>query len=167
MSKLEIALLVGAESKSWLERLEKALAKLETLNGPVVSDDDDEEDIKPTKGKKPKAFDDDDEEEAPEETESENDEDEEDKPVKGKGKKPKAFDDDDEEEEDIKPAKKGKAKKLTIDDCNDACKERAAAGGKKGRKEVLALLKENFGTESVSEIEESDYAELIRVMKEE
>jgi hypothetical protein len=82
-----------------------------------------------------------------------------------------AIADDEEEDEGFMeaPAKKApakKAKKLTVDDVNDACKERAArTGGKEGRAEVLALLKKNFKTASVSEVKPEDYEKLVKIMK--
>lgn len=86
------------------------------------------------------------------------------------GKKAAAkFDDDQADEDFTTPAKKtAKAKKLTIDDVNDACKARAKeeGGGKAGRDAVLKLLKKNFKTQSVSDIEETDYARAVEVMNE-
>lgn len=99
--------------------------------------DDDDDDFKPTKGspkKQAKSFDD----EEPEETENESDD--EAPPKKAKGKK---------------------SKKITSDDVNDACKKRASGDR---RKEVLAILKKQFKTESVSDIEEDQYADVIKAM---
>lgn len=75
-----------------------------------------------------------------------------------------------EEQEDFTtPAAKApakKAKKLTVDDVNDACKVRAAhTGGKEGRTEVLAILKKNFRTTSVSELKPEQYAAVIKAME--
>lgn len=81
-----------------------------------------------------------------------------------------SFDDDSFEEEEVKEApKKGKGKaapKVTIDQVNDACKERVKKiGGPDARKKVLALLKKNFGVTSVSELEPSQYADVVASMK--
>lgn len=107
------------------------------------------------------------------------DDDDEDFAPKAEGKKSKAaasFDDEAEEAETDdddadfttpapKAEKKTKAKKLTIDDVNDACKARAAkTGGKAGRQEVLALLKKKFKTESVSDLKVEQYADAITAM---
>jgi hypothetical protein len=63
------------------------------------------------------------------------------------------------------PAAK-KAKKLTIDDVNDACMARSRQiGGKEGRIEVLAILKKKFKTTSVTDLEPEQYADVIKVMK--
>lgn len=88
-----------------------------------------------------------------------------------------AFDDDDvqldaevadDDEDDFKApaaAKKAPAKKLTLDDVNDACKARAKrTGGPEGRKEVLALLKKHFKASSVSELKPEQFAKAIEVM---
>lgn len=165
--KLEIAVLAGAESKQFLVDLTKQIDRLEAaLKGapaaksapakntaPVDADEEvetseDDEDFAPKKAAKGKkaaaAFDDEEETEAEE-----------------------AASDDDEGFMEAAPAKKAapKAKKLTVDDINDACKARAAAtGGKEGRAEVLALLKKHFKTTSVSEVKPEDYAKLIKVM---
>ena len=73
-----------------------------------------------------------------------------------------------EEEEEAPPKKKGKAakvKKLTTDDLNDACKARVARliedgngkiTGKMARDNVLKLLKKNFETDTVSDIDDQD-----------
>jgi hypothetical protein len=168
---MELQILVGAESKEWLKdaealvnRLEKVLKAISTnssLKGKDIvegeedeevtarADNEDDEDFaapsKKKAGKKAKSFDDDEDETAE---------------LKA------AATDDDEDEEFEKPTKK-KAKKLTVDDVNDACKERAAdeGGGKEGRKVVLGILKKKFKVESVSELEETQYAAVISAMK--
>jgi len=70
----------------------------------------------------------------------------------------------DEDLDDTDDEEVAKAKKVTIDSVNDACKKRAAAGGKKGRAEVLAILKKKFKTESVSDLEPEDYQKCIDAM---
>lgn len=93
------------------------------------------------------------------------------KPVK----KAKGFDDEDGEveaaaesdEEEFEAPTKKKAKKLTVDDVNDACKERATdeGGGKVGRSAVLAILKKKFKVTSVTDLDEKQYAAVISAMK--
>ncbi len=74
-------------------------------------------------------------------------------------------DDDDAGFTDAPPAKK-KAKKITLEDVNEACKARAkATGGKEGRAEVLKILKKQFKTESVSSLDEDQYADVIEAME--
>lgn len=72
----------------------------------------------------------------------------------------------DDDEDFTTPAKKtAKAKKVTVAQVNDACKARAKSGGKKGRDEVLAILKKQFKTESISEIKPERYADVIAAME--
>ncbi len=165
--KLELGIMAGAESKAWLADLTTQIDRLEKLAGGLApkgkakaapeseSDDEDENDdeeededfgSKKTKGKKAASSFDDDEESEEEEEEEEEEEDE-----------------DEEEEEDEKPAKK--AKKLTIDDVNDACKARAKGAGKKGRDEVLSILKKKFKVASVTELKPEQYAKAIAAME--
>ena len=58
-----------------------------------------------------------------------------------------------------------KVKKITLAEVNDACKAKAKAGGKDGRKQVLSLLQKHFKTESISEIKPENYGKLIEIMK--
>jgi hypothetical protein len=160
MAKLELALLVGEESKAFLSELTKQLDRMEKLGDktqPVVDEEADEAeeteeeaeaDFTAKPAKKPRAKkapkpDEDDEEEVEEADEAEETE-EDDEPV---------------------PAKKAKAKKLTIDDCNDAAKALAASLGKKGVERVKALMEKHFQTQTLSELEESDYESFIALMK--
>lgn len=55
-----------------------------------------------------------------------------------------------------------KAKKVTLAEVNDACRARAS-GGK--RDEVLAILRKNFNTESISELKPDQYAQALALMK--
>lgn len=145
--KLELGIMAGAESKAFLVDLTKQIDRLEKLYG----------------GKKTAVEADDEETETEVEAAADSDDDEDFTPVKKtKAKAAKSFDDDedDAEEEEVKPAKK--AKKITLDDVNDACKARAAGGR---RKEVLAILKKKFKTESVSTLEPEQYPALIAAMK--
>lgn len=73
--------------------------------------------------------------------------------------------DDEEPAPKKEAAKTGKAKKVTLEEVNAACHARAAAGGKKGRAEVLAILKKNFKTETISEIKPEQYGKLVSLMK--
>ncbi len=170
MAGLEIKVLAGAESKAFLvdltkvvDRMERAagilagkteVAEVETDDDVPAADEGDDDDfaVKPVKAA-----------------------------VKGAAKKTAAaFEKDDtpaeaeaEEESDdftATPAKAAKTKparvkKITLDDVNDACKARAKAGGKKGRAEVLAILKKNFKTESVSDLDEDQYSTCIELME--
>lgn len=167
--KLEIALLAGDETKKFLHSLTKQIDRLEALSkiSPEAEDDteafaNDENDNdfeakQPSKSKAAKAsFDDGDEDEAESEDAKDEGDDEEQAEVE------------EEETEDEEPplAAKKKAKKLTVDDCNDAAKELARSiGGKPGREKVLSLMKKYFKTESVSELKSEQYAKFIEVMK--
>ncbi len=173
--KLELALLAGAETKQFLVDLTKQIDRLEALSGKAATAPAKSTAVKSVKNTAPV--------DADEEGEESN-EDDDFAPKKNAGKKAaaSAFEEDEDESEEAKasdeagdddegfmdaPPKKApaKAKKLTVDDINDACKARAAAtGGKEGRTEVLALLKKHFKTSSVSEIKPDDYAKLIKVM---
>ncbi len=120
-------------------------------------EDEDDEEEKPKKKKSKKVADDEDEDED-DEVESDEDEDDSDEDEES--------DEDEDEDEDPPPKKKKKGgKKVTVADVNDACKKRAKAGGKKGRKEVLAILKKNFKTESISDIKPEKYAAVIAAME--
>lgn len=170
MAKLEIELLAGPETKAALCKLEALVERLEAaacMNLPKAEFEDEKE-----------------------EAEAE-DQDDEDftaaAPAKKKGKKEKAksFDDDEETEEVVAEEEweaeedvpsslkktgetkvKTKAKKITLDDCNDAAKALASSiGGKPGREKVLALMKKHFGTQSVSELDDDQYEEFCSVMK--
>lgn len=156
--KLEIAVLAGAESKAWLVSFTKQVDRLEKIMG----------------GKKVAATED------VEETEVEETEDDDDFAPAPKAKAAAAkktatttFDEDDEvvetheDDEDEAPVKKtAKAKKLTVDDVNDACKAyaRENGGGKEGREAVLKILKKHFKTTSVSTLEATDYAKAIKLL---
>lgn len=169
MAGLEIKVLAGAESKAFLVDFTKQIDRLERLTGGKglkavaadaedTSDDDapaetetDDDDFAPKVAKATKAaakataasFDDDD---APAATETDDD------------------DDADFKAPPAKTAKAAKPKKLTVDDVNDACMARAKAGGKKGREEVLAILKKKFKTQSVSDLSEDQYAACVAAM---
>lgn len=162
--KLEFDFIAGAETKAFLANLTKQIDRLEKLSGIKVA---------PVKA-------------APEVEETDTDEDDDFTPKKAVAKAKKAIakfeeededesdgeeveEDAEEEDEDFKtppPAsKKAKAKKVTVDDVNDACKARAAAtGGKEGRNEVLAILKKKFKTTSVSDLKPEQYAQAIEAM---
>lgn len=186
--KLDMAILAGPESKQFLVELTRQIDRLERItnhfNGaknpveaeetPEVDDDedDDEEEVVPApkavkKSKAPpapKSFDEDDadEEETVEAAESEDDEDEE-------AAAPAVSDDDDDEDEGFtEPAPKAKkgakaAKKLTMDDVNDACKERARGEG--GRDAVLKILQKKFKTKTVRSLKPEQFQSCIEAMK--
>lgn len=175
--EMECKILAGAESKAWLAEFAKHVDRLEKMAGnfqaskasPATeaeetteeSEETEEEDFTsaPKKAGRPKgpknkakaSFDEDDDTEEETETATEEEAEEE-----------------SEEEEadpiDMAEMKKGKAKKITVDMVNDACKKLAASKGKAGRAHVLALLKKHFKTESVSEIDEADYAKALKVL---
>lgn len=194
MSRLELVIMAGAESKKFLaditsqfDRIEKLCSKhLNSKGGKAaLADDADEEEsedeeIDPPakKGKKAAKFEDADEESDDEEESDESEDEEEEAPAKKtKGKKAAKFEDDDadeeeseeaddaedEEEEALAKKTKGgkKAPKLTIDDVNDACMDRA---GRSNRSEVLGLLKKHFKIKSVTELEPGDYEACIKLM---
>lgn len=151
MAKLELALLVGADSKEFLAQLTDVVERLEALklDGSIDRkaqaeeiDEDQDEDFTPKTKAAKKAVKDFDEDEDLEAASS------------------------DETEDDFTDKKTTKkAKKLTVDDVNDACKARAAqTGGKEGRNEVLAILKKKFKTTSVSELKPEQYAAAISAM---
>ena len=162
--KMEIAVLAGAESKQFLVDLTKIVERMEAAIGktPAVTktspkadpvEETEESDFAPAPKKKAKApsFEDQADEAPP------------------KAKKAAAPVEDETDENDFMtpPKKATKAKKLTVDDVNDACKAKALAegGGKVGRSKVLAILKKNFQTESVSELTPDQYAEAIEALE--
>lgn len=169
MAKLEIALLAGAESKNFLLDLTTQIDRLEKITKSLTDavkkdsaslppeedvDTDDDSDFeepkaksKPPKKKESNSFDDEDEEDEDEIDEAQIEETE-------------IEEGDDFEAEE--PPKKRKAKKVTIEDCNDAAKELAKS---KGREKVLALMTKHFKTRSVSEVKADDYAKFVEVMK--
>lgn len=63
---------------------------------------------------------------------------------------------------DEKP-KKGRPKKLTLDDVNDACKK---AAGKTTRAKVLKVLEKKFEVSSVSDLEPAQYEDVIEALGE-
>lgn len=159
MSKIELALLVGAESKQWLSDLQATVAKLEKLQGKKPKEEpeadepeeDDDEELAPKKKKKAKSVDLDDDADEEEETESD--------------------DEDDADEEEETPKKSTKKKKLTDDDVNTACKERVARlmesdgmDQKEARAEVVGILKKKFKVKNVAELEPEQYEAVIKVM---
>lgn len=155
MGKLELVVMAGSESKAFLASLTEQLDRLEKLHGVMT-------------GKKVATSITEDAEET-----TETDEEEElIAPVNKTATKKAAasFDDEevhsDDDEEEAPVAKKTKAKKVTLDDVNDACKARAASvGGKEGRSEVLTILKKKFKTTSVSELKPEQYAAVIAAME--
>lgn len=178
MARLELALLVGQESKKWLANFEALVKRLENATAGATS-------------KKAKALDDDDEDsetesESDDDTETTTDEDDDsDDDVSVHRRSAKGFDSEDDnegesedeseneesesdesEDEEEKPVKKQANKKITIETVNDACKAKAAKiGGKEGRLAVLKVLKKKFKTETISDLKPDQYAAVIAAMK--
>lgn len=180
--KLELGIMAGAESKAFLVDLTKIVERFEKVARTLRSEEeikaagglgedeeveDEELEVQPKKRgpkKKAKAVEEDEENEeddlssddAPDSDKSE----EKEKPAK---RKAKSFDDmdEDESEEEEAPKKSAKSKKITIDDVNDACMERAT---RTKRAEVLAILKK-FGVKSVTDLDEEDYSDVIKAMQ--
>lgn len=152
MAKLELALLVGEESKTFLANLTEVVERLEAVSSQKLAktvdkekDDEDDDFAPPAKKaamvKAVKQFDDED-----------------DDGEAGDG-------DTSDDEDDFTGKSSKKAKKLTLEDVNDACKKRAAEiGGKEGRTQVLTILKKKFKTQSVSELKPDQYAAVIASM---
>lgn len=192
MGKIDLALLVGEESKKWLARLEVQLDRLEQLSGKVSSiltkgkkvkdeeeeddnggEEEEEETVKPVKRGK-KSLDEDDKEEDDEDDKEEDDEEEEeDDDVEKEEDDEEVSDDeddsdDDDDDDEPKPMRKTKGKTPTIKDVNAACKARARVETKKGKKGfnvVKKILLKKFKTASISEIDKSKFAAVIAVMK--
>ena len=161
MAELKLSLLVGSETKDFLADLTAVVERLEAVGNTIKkgkakdtadaeeeSDSEEDEDFapKPKKSKKANSFDEDEEEAAEEEAEEDSD--------------------DEEEEEKPAPKKAKKAKKVTSDDVNDACKKLAKhIGGKDGIAKVKTVLKKKFKTDSVANLEEDQYAACIKAME--
>lgn len=178
--ELAIKFLAGKESKEFLveltglvERLEKVMAVGGSVTNNVTN-------IGGTKKKAAKAEPEEEEEELESEAAEETEEEEEDfAPKKKSAKKAKAaaFEEEEEseeaeeteEEEDFTaPAKKTKglkAKKITLDEVNDACKAKALSFGNGGVAKVRALLKKTFKSESVTALKPEQYAECVALME--
>ncbi len=164
--KLELAILAGDESKKFLVDLTKQIDRLEKLSGK--------------KAKASEETEEEEEVETEEETEVEDDDDDFSEKAPAKKGKTEDFDDEeveesaDEEEEEApeeKPKRGRKPKKLTSDDVNAACKDNVHAqiergtGSKEARSNVVALLKKKFKVSSVSDLEEDQYADVIKALK--
>ena len=158
MANMEMGIVVTEEAKQFLEKLTKQIDRLEELSKEHLTLGEVEDELKTDGGKNDIEV----EELADEVVEGEDDFA---KPTPTAKKGKKSFDDDEEAEEAPAP-KKGKAKKLTNDDCNDAAKELAASiGGKKGIDTVRSLMKKHFNTDSTSELEPEQFADFIACMK--
>jgi uncharacterized cupredoxin-like copper-binding protein len=79
-----------------------------------------------------------------------------------------SFDEDDEDVKEEEPpaakktaAKKEKAKKITLDDVNDACRAHAAA---RGRAATLAVLQKKFKTHSVTALKPEQWESCVAAM---
>lgn len=163
MAKLELALLVGEQSKGFLASLTKQIDRLEalTVGGAVKTkavdaedddteaSDDAEEFAAPKKALKKAAA------KSSFEDEEESEDEEEKKPAK------QAEDDEDEEESFEKPAPKAakkKAKKVTREDVNAALKAHAKTGTFAKTK---ATLKKKFKVDSIDELDEDQWPAVI------
>ena len=172
MATLELLIMAGAESKALLEAFTKQLDRMEALtaqkSAPAVIDEDKAlVRKKPAATKAAQSFEDDEEEIIEEdEDKAEDVEFEDDMPVSKPKTKAKSFDDDEDEDPAPVKSKKTKAPKITLDDVNDACQERALrTGGKKGREEVLSILKKQFKTTSVSGLKPEQYGPVIEALQ--
>jgi hypothetical protein len=189
MAKLEIALLVGHESKEFLSKLTTQLDRLEALSeklpaGEVEDEDvedadeeeEDDEDFAPKKAtaskKSAKSFDDDDDAEEEDDVDEDDGEDEDDEVEDAEEDADEEEDDGDDEEPPKKghkakakpAAKKGKGKKLTQDDCNDAAKKLCIAwGGKTGRPKVLKFMKKHFKVETTQDLKPEQYESFVEL----
>lgn len=158
-----------AESIEGATKKMKAKAKEAIAETAVPEDDEEEFAAKPPKkGKKAAvktaAFDEDEDEETDESEPAEDDDEDEDGNAADFDEDEDEDEDDEETEEAAAPVKKkgpGRPKNPTLDEVNDACKRRAA-GGK--RAEVLAILKKNFKTQTVSELKPDQYKACIEAM---
>lgn len=192
--KLELCLLVGAESKQWLANLTAQLDRMEKLQGaPVAATGDDEKAVKTKPKQKAKAapvieseesfddFADDDLADEPANASSISDDDDfESEDIGADDDMPSDDFADDFEEEAPAPAPKKSAKastsapkpkKISVEDCSDAAAARAKVetkkykgDGKKGREAVKALMKKHFNVTSVQDLTEKQYAPFIKMM---
>lgn len=192
MAELKVALLVGAESKQWLadatalvNRFEKLVEKSNGTKGTskskaveAESEEDDSEDFEEETSKKSAAksskkkvqkakdFDDDDDSEDDDSDSAGDEEDSDDA-------EPEASEEDSDDDAESEPVKKkGKAKKLTSEDVNAACKERVkreiednGSSAKDARAVVSGILKKKFKVSSVTDLDEDQFAAVIKAMK--
>jgi hypothetical protein len=195
MAELKLALLVGAESKQWLadatalvnrfeELVEKANGKRTSKSTEgkskaveAESEEDDSEDFEETSKKgtaksgkkkvqKAKDFDDDDDSEDDDSDSAGDEEDSDDA-------EPEASEEDSDDDAESEPVKKkGKAKKLTSEDVNAACKERVkreiednGSSAKDARAVVSGILKKKFKVSSVTDLDEDQFTAVIKAMK--
>ncbi len=161
---LEIKILAGAESKQFLVNLEKLVKRMEAVDTSATTEAEETETEAETEAEETETSFDGAEEEA-EETEAEETESE-------------SFDAPAEEEEEEEAPKKSakatkapKAKKVTTDDVNDAAKAavtriigKRGVTGKDARGVVLACLKKNFKTETISKLDDEQLAKAVTVL---
>lgn len=164
--KLELAILVGAESKAWLENLTRQLDRAERVLGgkgngtsPEAPAETEEEELvsTPKRRGRPKkveaaAFEETEEVEEAEEAEEAEEVEETEAPASA------SFDD---EEDEPAPKKAKPKKKITIDDVNDAARKHAQTHT---RPATLRVLKENFGCESISKIPEEKWGKALEAL---
>ena len=148
--KLEVAMMVGAESKAFLASMTNILERMEKVAGLAQASAAPVE----TKAKKAKLnlplI------EVPEETESF-----EESLGEDEGEE-LGFDSAEETEDEAPVAKAPKASKLTDKDVHTAA---LAHAKKHGRPATLKLLKAKFGVASIAEIKAADYAKAIAALK--
>lgn len=171
MPKLELAILVGKESKEWLARLEAAAAKIEKASGKKPSktvDDEDEttnddgdEDEKPVKNKKKKPVDDEDDDVEVDLSDDEDSTDDDGDGDSSDDDEDGSEDDEGEtEDEDEKPAKK-KPSGPTLKEVGDAFKRYA---GKKSRADALSIIKK-FKLKNINDARPADFGKILAALK--
>ena len=144
--KLEVAMLVGAESKQFLKDMTAILERMEVVAGLAKNS------AAPA-AKKAKA--------APVVVEAEETESFEESIGEDEGEE-LGFDSAEETEDEAPTAKPAKASKLTDKDVHTAA---LAHAKKHGRPATLKLLKAKFGVASIAEIKAADYAKVIAALK--
>lgn len=128
------------------------------------------ETTKKTESKKAASFDDDDEVQTTQNFEDEDESIDDDATVENANGAAASDSFDEENDEDFieekKPAKTAKAqpkvKKFTVSDVNEACKAKAQTTD---RKTVLGLLKKHFKVTSITELDQSQYGDVIKLMR--
>ncbi len=159
---LEIKILAGAESKQFLVNLEKLVKRMEAVATSATTEAEETETEAETEAEETETSFDGAEEEA-EETEAEETESESfDAPAEEEDEAPK---------KSAKATKAPKAKKVTTDDVNDAAKAavtriigKRGVTGKDARGVVLACLKKNFKTETISKLDDEQLAKAVTVL---
>lgn len=181
MSRLELAILAGADSKAFLagftaqvDRLEKITKKLNVVKAKADDDeeeqDDADEETEETetpkkKGKGKKAKDQDEEDDDTDDEAEESDSDEESGDEESDSDSDSNDEADEETEDDEEPPKKsakGKGAKITKEMIKDACRAYMA---ETSRAEVERILQKKFGTKKVGELDPDDYPKVMKVLE--